>query len=757
MLPCVSSRPAFAFARHPFHLNLLAALASFAAAPGAHAQAAPAPPAAASAPAAPAVSAVLPLITVSATRTERSTDDVPATVTVYNADKIQRADARDLKDLLSEEVDVSVRANASRFTAAGSSTGRAGNEGINIRGLEGNQVLMVVDGIRVPNAFAFGPFATGRADFFDVDALSSAEVLRGPSSTQYGSDGLAGAVSLNTLRPEDLLKDGKTFAGFARLGFNSIDDSTHASVTLAGGGERLSGLLMVSHRRGHETDNQGDNDSPNSSRTAPNPLDHESTTVLGRLNYRFSAAHQVGVTLEARERKLSTDVLSAVAGVPALPSQANPTANQTLSLAADDKVERQRVSLEHRYDDALSSFLTQLRTQLYWQDSKVTQFSAEDRAFSADRRRDNRYEERVVGFSTLGQARLDGTLKQRLSFGIDGSQTDVAGLRDGTVAPFGETFPAKPFPDTRYRLIGAFAQTEIETENFSVIPALRFDHYSLDPSNAGYSGEAVSLSDQKLTPRLGVIWRASPQFAPYAQASLGFRAPTPDQVNNGFENLASGYRSIGNAELKPEHATSYELGARGSVGPVRWQLAAFDNRYTDFISQQMVGGSFTPADPAVFQYINLANARIRGGEARLDWNPALGWTGQFAISHARGDSRVDGVSTPLDSISPLRMRMGVRYETERYTLGAQWQHADGKRASRISDASYFAPPAYDVVDLTASYQFSKTLRLQAAVLNLLDEIYWRWNDVRGLSSASAVLAGYTAPGRSAQVSLRADF
>ncbi|HLO96820.1 MAG TPA: TonB-dependent receptor plug domain-containing protein, partial [Burkholderiaceae bacterium] len=81
-------------------------------------------------------------ITLSATRTERSTEAVPNTVTVYDKGRLRQRDARDLKDLLDQEVDVAVRASNSRFTAAGASLGRAGNEGINIRGLEGNQVLM---------------------------------------------------------------------------------------------------------------------------------------------------------------------------------------------------------------------------------------------------------------------------------------------------------------------------------------------------------------------------------------------------------------------------------------------------------------------------------------------------------------------------------------------------------------------------------------------------------------------------------------
>ena len=103
------------------------------------------------------------------------------------ADEVQRRGARDINDLFRNEIDITVRAAPLRFSAAGASTGWAGNEGINIRGLEGKQVLLLIDGIRVPNRFSFGAFATGRGDFFTLDSAQSLEVLRGPASTQFGS------------------------------------------------------------------------------------------------------------------------------------------------------------------------------------------------------------------------------------------------------------------------------------------------------------------------------------------------------------------------------------------------------------------------------------------------------------------------------------------------------------------------------------------------------------------------------------------
>lgn len=697
-------------------------------------------------------------LTVSATRTERSIDAVPNTVTVKNRKQLERRDARDLKDLLSEEVDLDVKATAPRFTAAGASTGRPGNEGLNIRGLEGNRVLMMVDGIRLPQGYAFGAFASGRADFVDLNSLSSVEVLRGPTSTSYGSDGLAGALSLRTLSPEDLLVNGKTFAGFARLGAASVDNSRQASAAVAFGNGDWSSLVQATVRRGHETKNEGDNDARNANRTRPNPADVDSNSVMAKVGYRVNANHRLSGTLEHRERKVDTEVLSAITAPPAsgtLPATA------VLGLTARDRSERTRASIEHRYEDLNATWLQQATTHLYVQDSETRQFSFEDRNGAADRTRLGTYKERLVGLSAQAQTQL---ASQRLSYGVDVSRNTIEGVRDGTVPPAGETFPSKPFPDTTYTLAGAFVQDEIEAGDFSVIPALRLEHYKLKPKSAGYSGNAAPLSDHAVTPRVGVIWRALPALQPYVQWAQGFRAPAPDQVNSGFENPLQGYRSIANPGLKAEHSTSWELGLRGRFEQVlRWQLSAYDNRYRDFISQEQVSGSLTPADPAIFQYVNLARARIKGVEARAVWDLHPGLSLNAAVAKSRGHSDFNGERRPLNGVQPLRGQLGVRYESGPWMANASWVHSSGKKPSDIYVAprmTQYAPSKYDVVDAGGSYRLSPTWTLAGYVTNLFDKKYWRWSDVQGAAGNAAGLAvvdAFTAPGRAVQVSLRADF
>ncbi|MBY0237055.1 MAG: TonB-dependent hemoglobin/transferrin/lactoferrin family receptor [Burkholderiaceae bacterium] len=699
---------------------------------------------------APDSSVALSEVTVSSTRTERSTDAVPNTVSVYGKKKLAQRDARDLKALLDQEVDLAVRAASPRFTAAGAATGRGGNEGLNIRGLEGNQVLMLVDGIRLPQSFNFGAFSSGRLDYTEMDTLAGAEVLRGPASAQYGSDGLAGALSLRTLSPEDLLVNGKTMGGFARASWLSVDRSLGLSGAVAGRSGDWTGLLLLSSRSGHETENHGDNQAPNSSRTAANPADISSKSWLLKTGLRINGQHQVQATAEGRRRQVDTDVLSARAE-----TVNAKTPSAVVDLQAQDRLERQRFSLEHRFEDLNASWLHALKTQLYVQDSETRQFASEDRHISPDRTRSGQYRERLLGLSSQAQTQLPG---QMISYGLDLSRNRIQALRDGTVPPAGETFPSKPFPDTDYTQLGGFVQSELAAGNFSLVPGLRYDSYRLAPKPEGYSGTAVRLSDQALTPRLGLVWRATEQLQPYAQWALGFRAPAPDQVNNGFANPVHDYMSIGNPELKAEHANSLEAGLRGQpISGLRWQLSAYYNRYKDFISQQVVRGSGRPNDPLVFQYINLQQAQIRGAEARLIWQAAPGLELNAAIAHSRGDSQVDGADRPLDTIQPTRASLSAKYESGPWSLRANWLHSAAKPASQVSDAKAFLPPSFDVIDLGASYRISAGLSANVLITNLGDRKYWQWADVRGLEASNAVLDAYTAPGRQVQLSLRADF
>ena len=195
------------------------------------------------------------------------------------------------------------------------------------------------------------------------------------------------------------------------------------------------------------------------------------------------------------------------------------------------------------------------------------------------------------------------------------------------------------------------------------------------------------------------------------------------------------------------------------MGTLRYSLAAYDNRYRDFISQQVVGGSGAPNDPLVFQYVNLAKARIRGAEARADWQVDSRWNLHGGIGWSRGDSDTAGVRSPLDTVQPWRAVAGLRYDTPVWGARATVLHSQGKPADRIAPApaAPFAPAGYTVLDLGASWQPLTDLTLTANLNNVFDTVYWRWSDVRGLADSSPVRDAYTAPGRTLQLAARYAF
>ncbi len=703
----------------------------------------------------------LPTITVTATRTENKVEDVPVTVTVIPALRIERELATDIKDLIRYEPGVSVRSNPSRYQAAGAATGRAGNEGINIRGLEGNQVLLQVDGIRLPAAFSFGAQSAGRGDYLDLEALKSVEILRGPSSSLYGSDGLAGAVSFVTKDPADLLTLGKPWQVSAKLAYSGADKSWMLTPSFAARGEMLEGMVLLSTRRGHETISLGNNESNNFTRTKPNPQDAKANSFLGKLVLKVNPEHQFKLSVDTTDKDLNTNVVSARFRPLSDNTTVVPTlaATTVLDLRSVDNIRRERGTLDYLYKNAKNGWLQRGEVKAYTQRSRNDQSAFEDRNTAADRVRINRYRESLSGLQANAESNFGDTVTHRLVYGFDASNTNITGLRDGTVATPPDVFPTKAFPDTKYRLAGAFVQDEIGIGQVSIIPALRYDSFKLTPKTGDpqYVGLApAALSDSAVSPKLGVLWKAYPLAQPYANFARGFRAPTPNDVNNGFTNIAGGYRTISNPNLKPETSNTLELGLRGVGAEVSYGVALFQGQYKNFISNQLISGvAGNLANPGVFQSVNLASVKIRGLELRGQWKFAKSWNVKGTYATARGDQRTPTTSLPLDTIDPAKLVVGLGYDNSSFGGAVNWTHV--ARKDRAPAAANYVPGSFDVVDFTAFWNISKNVTLNAGIFNLFNKKYFHWSDVKLLPSNYAHLDAYSQPGRNASISVKAQF
>lgn len=721
-------------------------------------------------------------VVISGTRNEQSVDELPMAIDVINAKDIEEQQLQDIRDIARGIPNVSVRRAPTRFSLAGAATGREGNAGFNIRGLDGNRVLMLVDGIRAPRFYGFGSNAFGR-DTLSIDLVKRVELIKGPASALYGSDGIAGLVNFITYEPSDFLKDGKTLGGKAAFSYSGDDNTKSVSATVAGrASEVVSWQISAATSAGNALANRGENDSFDATRTAPNPQKDTGQAALAKLVLQPTASQKHVITFEYVDKKSDYELLTAratlplanIVTVPAAPAAARnaaiaantAVANAALNVNALTTMSRNRLTWDARYKlDALVA--DNLQTVLSLQNTNSREYVFEDRNTSPDRVRDTTYQERTLQASAQADKtiRMSADWSQKLTYGVDYAQTTVINLQTGLVPPAGETFPLKRFPDTVETSSALYLQDEIVGGNWSFTPGVRVDNFSIKPSTTGFPVPVVALSGSAVSPKLGVVFRASPQWSLFGNYASGFRAPNAGQVNAFFENVTSFYKTIPNGALKPEKSNNFEFGARARLDQLTLDATVFTGKFKDLIEDsRQISGAGTAANPTVFQSVNIDNATISGFEVKgsMDWGKVgMGkLSTPFSYGQARG--KVDNTGLPLDSVDPAKLSLGVRYEAAVWDIRLNATHHAAKKASDIGQQLVtlplqFAVPASTTYDLSGQWRFTKTTRLNASVANLTNQKYWNWSSVRGVASNAVALAAYSQPGRKINVSLVTEF
>ena len=711
------------------------------------------------------------IVTVVATRTERSVEDVAATVSVTTAEDIERQLARDIADLARFEPGVSVSGTGSRF----------GLSGFNIRGIGGNRVLTLIDGVRVAETFSFGPFLSARRDYVDVDSLHRAEIARGPISSLYGSDALGGVVALRTKMPQDYLGDRPLTAGF-KAGYSSADDSTVGTVHAAFGRQRFTGLVVATRRDGGETENMGVVDGTGPGREKPDPQQATTDNLTAKIAFG-TAGHTLTLGVDRYGNETDTRILSDHGTV-----AFGTTVDER---SAADSRDRNRLSLGYRYAGALP-FATDVEATLYRQNSDTAQRTFEQRTtprrMAQSRRRVSFYEQEVRGASVqLHKPFAIGASDHHVVYGIDYAVTDSASLRDGGTfdaagAPVREfaPLPTRDFPSTEVTQLALFAQDEIALLDGALVlsPGVRYDDFRAKAAAdavylAGNPGtpQPQNYADSTVSGKVGAVYSFSRHLSIYLRYSEGFRAPPHNDVNIGFSNFVGGYKSISNPQLESERSRGVEAGLRLRQGERNLRLAVFRNRYSNFIESLVLAPQFLASrgvDPAdgllTFQSVNRTSVAIDGVELGGGLHLAAGVRVRVAVAYASGE---DSSGAPINSINPLTAVFGLGYApNERWGVDAVWTLVGAKRAGDIDSATAISPisfgddspvaiaptSGYGIVDLLAHVYIGERTSLDAGLFNIGDKAYRRWADSAAIGADAP--RRFTQPGFNFGATLR---
>lgn len=700
-------------------------------------------------------------VVVTADRNVQTLDKAAPNVSVIGRKTLNQASAQNLDDIVMYEPGVSVP----------SDNNRRGHAGINIRGIDGNRILMMVDGVRIPESYAGGGSngAISGRDMVESDTLKQVDIVKGPYSALYGSDALGGVVNMVTLSPSDFVDEGKRGHFGLKHGYRSRDRSHGVTATVAGFHENAEGLLMLTRRQGHETENMGSDTSYSTARTATNPQKNNAYNILAKGN--IGNEHHRLETLYEQYYHANDTVLANGLG-----SQSRgPVTIATSESNARDRIRRQRIEAGYRYtgegrlkEANLTAYQQKLRTEDDAVDISMTRMGARLLGNST-RYSDYGFNQTIRGLNGRGVWEFDGAVKQSVVAGAEYKHTETARPRDsltvdnltGAVSKVyaGSTYPNKTFPDSKRKTFSVYAQDSLTFGNGIVLtPALRYEKDKLNTStdqaylNANPSGTATRFSDSALTPSLRLSVPMGEQFTGFATYSQGFRTPPFDSATMAFANTTYGYAVIPNANLKSERSNSFELGMKFKNERARAQVTAFYNRYRNFINRTEIGTSTVGRRPIIqYQYQNLDHVKTYGAEASAAYKFLPGWQVYGSIAWMRGKQQ-DG--TPLDSAYPLNGVLGLDYTQEKWGAGTKLRWS--KKHSRVSSDTVFQAPGYGVWDVGAWYKPFKNLEIGANIYNVGNKKYWQHADVAGMSRTS-VMDLYTESGRNFTTTVQLKF
>lgn len=618
-----------------------------------------------------------------------------------------------------------------------------------LRGLSGQNVLILLDGARQ----SFTSAHDGRF-FVDPELIGTAEVVRGPASALYGSGAVGGVLAFESVDADDLLADDQTWGARARVGYQSVNEETLASLTAFTRQGAFDGIASFGIRQSGDIELGSGVDLPS---------DDDIQTALLKGSYDLTEA----LNIEASWQRFTNTAIEPNNGQGTLG-----TGDGVLDRSVEKDITTDTFRLGLNYNPVANDWID-FGLNAYQTSSDVDEFDA-----TVPRTTVRDIETTGVNIRNASRFAL-GAADMTLTVGGDWYKDEQVGTDDQTTDG-----TRGGVPNGESEFTGVFAQLETifptPAGQFVIIPGVRYDEFESSSSIA----PGQDNSDDAVSPRIAA------SFAPeganwlrlFGSYSEGFRAPSVNELYlDGVHfqiphpvlfNPAVGSfvfapnNFIPNPDLVPENTETIEFGTgvdfRNIFNPSdRFQakVSYFETDADNLInlSVNVVPDAtcfappfFQPCTFGTSESANVDRAELEGWEGEMHYDSDR-FFARASFSSIEGTDVADG--SDLGSLTPDRvaLNLGLKVPEWNALFGARVQHASDFE-QRVSDgAGGFTVQdereGYLVLDMYATYRpdFIEGLRLDVGIDNIFDEDYER------------VFAGVSEPGTNFKIAASWQF
>ena len=619
----------------------------------------------------------------------------------------------------------------------------------NLRGMEANRLLIVVDGIPLNNTIFRSGHLQSTATINPI-FLKDAEVLFGPASVAYGNGAMGGAILFSTKRPENKNSTQFTqqYESSSDAVFTSIISNykTNNSANISGFSLKSYGNLKMGSNRKHGFKNWG------------------KEAIITENNIQKGTAYQQADFFHKTLFKLSnTNFLL-------FNSQFSTSSNINRFDKLNDIKDGEQ-KYKNWYYGPQKRFFQSARLKNYFPN-----FASDESVFTVayqnikESRHKQKNGDELLNNRTETLHILDfksDFLKQfnrfKLNYGFDSrfqKLNSTANLSDKNTHFYNTT----RYPDGGANVINNAIYSQINLDCTKNLLLLVGSRYSINSLSATFQDTTVihlpfngiRVHNKSLSNSLQLVYKYNPSLRINGAVSNGFRNPNTDDIGKVFSKNDLSV-IVPNNNLSPEKSLNIETGIHLKIkNIITVQLQIFQTQITDAIERreatlnELDSMNYDGEMMKIMMNTNIGRATIKG----LNFAYQLKINKQFShntIINALHGETVDGL--PLAHIPPTSITSTLNYEYNNQAISLSTHYNALKKAidydlggvDNLEEATQIGNPSWYTLSLKYSNSLDKNLTFIAGIQNIMDIHYKTFG------------SGISASGRNFTLSLRANF